>query len=163
MSAGCERLGGCCLAGSIDCGLFGDAVLARVELGFSVGALSFRVCTGWPKASSASASVTRFCSASCLPSAGADWPNSNFAPRSCSRENSSRDGYLEESSSTAAGRTFRSLESSAVKGSVLVPRDPAGVPLADKWVCWLGAVGRPRRIGAMSGMTVVVCCTSATF
>lgn len=77
-----------------------------VEEGFTPGAESTLESGGDAKASSASASVTR------LVSAGSEdvgpSPNSNFWPRSCNRENSSRDGKRDASSSAAARLTWTS-------------------------------------------------------
>jgi hypothetical protein len=122
--------------------------------------------TGCEKTSSANASVTRLFK---LPElevgVGGAWPNSNFAPRSCSKENSSNDGNLEANSSAAAVLIATSLESRAAKGSLLVPLDPAGVTLADTETgrCWFCVVGRPRRIGTISGIDDVGTGAGATF
>jgi hypothetical protein len=84
-------------------------------------------------------------------SAAASGLNSNFAPRSCSRENSSRDGNFAASSSTACTRTWTSFESNAANGSLLVPLDPAGVTLAETLRFCGAFVGRPLRMGVISG------------
>lgn len=71
--------------------------------GFTPGAESTLESGGDAKASSASASVTRLVSAG-SEVVGAS-PNSNFWPRSCNKENSSREGKREASSSAAARLT----------------------------------------------------------
>lgn len=125
-----------------------------------------RLLTGCENTSSAKASVTRLFK---FPGfelvAGGVWPNSNFAPRSCNKENSSKDGNLEASSSAAAVLTTTSLESRAAKGSLLVPLDPAGVTLEETETgrCWFCALGRPRRMGTISGIDDVITGAGMTF
>src|SRR4051812_14132087 len=124
---------------------------------FVVGADSTLVTGGRAKASSARACVMRLLrTASPLGSAvgGGDWPNSNFAPLSCSSENSSREGKRAASSSAAALLTCTFWESRAAKGSEAVPLIGDGLGLAPCGCC-TGAVGLPLLIGAISGM----CCT----
>jgi hypothetical protein len=66
------------------------------------GAASTLVTGGSAKASSAKASVTRLFNVSSLGSTGEDALNWNFVPRSCRRENSSKEGNRAASSSAAA-------------------------------------------------------------
>jgi hypothetical protein len=117
------------------------------------------VVFGCTNASSAKAAVTLFFSASldCF-SKGPVGSNWNFDPDSCSKENSSNEGYLDESSSTAATRTSRLFESRAANGS------PAGC-FAVGMVCGspAAALGLPRRIGVTSGNEVCCTCVGATF
>lgn len=67
-------------------------------------------------------------------------------PESCAIENSSKEGNLAESSSTARDRMVFEAESRAAKGSELLADDAAAA-------CgWGAAVGLPRLIGAISRM-----------
>ena len=79
------------------------------------------------------------------------WPNSNFDPLSCSKENSSREGNRDANSSAAALRTCTFCESRAANGSDDVPLIGEGLGFA-AWGAGPGAVGLPLRIGAISGM-----------
>ena len=124
-----------------------------LDRGFGVGADSVLEIAGSAKASSARACVTFLLIASCFgPGAVAGpWPNSNFWPRSCSNENSSRDGNRAANSSAAALRTWTFCESRAANGSEVVPLIGEGLGLAAGGCC-TGPVGLPLRIGAISGM-----------
>ena len=73
--------------------------------------------------------------------------NSNLEPFSCRRENWSKLGNFEESSSPG-GADFASK---AANGSLLVTRIGDGVGLEPG--AWGVVVGRPRRIGTTSGIT----------
>jgi len=165
---------GCAMAGADDRGLsfasegfvfLIDAVLettadGTLDRGFEGdGARSALVVETEAKASSASACTTRLFKAGSA-AVGA-CPNSNFWPRSCSSENSSRDGKRDASSSAAARRTWTSWESRAANGSEAVPRIGEALGFAAGG-CWAGPVGLPRRIGVMSGICWT-CLTGATF
>lgn len=73
--------------------------------------------------------------------------NSNLEPFSCRRENWSKLGNFEESSSVG-GADFASK---AANGSLLVTRIGDGFGFALE--AWGVVVGRPRRIGITSGIT----------
>lgn len=101
------------------------------DVGLATGVVFGRVGAACENTSSASTAVTLLLMSCFGSAAGTVWPNSNLAPRSCRSENSSRDGNLEASSSAAAALAVAEFESSAAKGSLLVPLDPAGVTLAE--------------------------------
>ena len=113
---------------------------------------------GFANASSAKTSVTLLLKGSLKLELGASTApvdvNWKLAPLSCRMENSSKEGYLADRSSTAADRTLKSFESRAANGSM-----PEGF-----CVCSAGtAFGRPRRIGITSGMKTCGVSTGATF
>lgn len=110
--------------------------------------------TGEAKASSASASVTRWLISLGFEAAdGCDFgSNANLFPDSCRIENWSRGGKRVEisSSSLLSGRRFDGA-SKAAKGSLLMTRIGDGLGRAAG--CFAEeSVGLPRLIGVMSGM-----------
>ena len=112
---------------------------------------------GLAKASSASALVTR---SESLESSlvgffsSAEGSKSNFCLLSVSSENCSSVGKREDKSSP--GRGFP--PSSDAKGSLLsIIRKGEGLGLAEPW-CETGFVGRPLRIGAISGIAGCISC-----
>jgi len=126
-----------------------------LDEGLDAAGSDFAAGDGEANASSARASTTRIDSAASVLVMVSS--NSNFWPRSWSREKSSSDGKRAASSSAAARRTWTSCESSAAKGSDEVPLMGETLGLAVEG-CWVGAVGLPRLIGVISGS----CCTCLT-
>lgn len=116
------------------------------------GLLLVVVDSGRAKASSASAFVIRRDMSSCGFSATVD-SKSNLPPFSWNRENWSKVGNLADSSSGAFG--FDLVPSSAEKGSMDVMRIGDGLGLVE--LGCEGREGRPRRMGAISGIICVSC------
>jgi hypothetical protein len=157
------------------CGLGDRSCRVEDERGGWVGRANCEACSALGdvtelKTSSAKASVTRLLSFSCAGSeGGAVGSNSNLLPFSWRMENSSKDGNLLESSSTAAARTGWDGLSKAAKGSLDAPRAGEGLGLAARDCCCCcccccccdGGGTRPRRPGTTSGMDCLTCTGSA--
>ena len=140
------------VAGELLVGM-GFAATGATVLGRVVSATLLGLVCGTEKASSASFSATR-CPKS-FAGCGGDWAlsKSNLDPLSCRRENWSRVGKRDESSS--AGPLLMALESRAAKGSPLVTRIGDGLGFCATGGACVAAGGRPLRMGTISGTT---CC-----